>query len=317
MSLVHNNQATKHDWAQFFAPGLPIGRHLPNEPYYYERTNGITTWIRPFDYIEPPNPKQLAEDLCKEHEQQKAQEARKKALQDRPQKTTKAQAGWLVVDTVQGRQYYFNEKSGVAQWERPDELVELADVEENEEGVEMDEEDAEWMLEQMMAEAQGDQQDGAEIETEETGKEVGAEAEAEALTKDQRVGQFREMLLAASSLNPFGTWESQKDRFLGDRRLQYLGAAEQHDMFDRICSEIIAQRKKTLPKKDEVKRPLPSSDPFGQLLEENISKRGSFAKFCQKHLRDPRYLSIKTSREREKRFNQHLDALPEKKHKHV
>ncbi|KAJ1812772.1 hypothetical protein LPJ75_003488, partial [Coemansia sp. RSA 2598] len=50
-------------------------------------------------------------------------------------------------------------------------------------------------------------------------------------------------------------------------------------------------------------------DPFDQLLVERVTKKTSFARFCQKHLKDPRYLSVKTSREREKRFLRHIEML--------
>ncbi|KAJ2203405.1 hypothetical protein EV180_007525, partial [Coemansia sp. RSA 518] len=80
--------------------------------------------------------------------------------------------------------------------------------------------------------------------------------------------------------------------------------AERGDLFDTVCAEIIERRNR------ERKEPLvKSTDPFGDLLRENVVKKTSFAKFCQRNLKDPRYLSIKTSREREKRFVKHLESV--------
>ncbi|KAJ1838204.1 hypothetical protein LPJ73_007146, partial [Coemansia sp. RSA 2703] len=189
-------------------------------------------------------------------------------------------------------------------------LEEGEEGEENEdepEGIEMDEEDAEWMMQQMLEEQEVEvQQEIAEDE------EIKA-AEPE-MSREDRIRSFREML-REGSLNVFGTWESQMSEFANDKRFNLIeSAAERQDLFDQACSELLASKRKSKDTShDSKKRDRLAeehlTDPFGQLLAETVTKKMSFARFCQKHLKDQRYLSLKTSREREKRFLQHLDSI--------
>ncbi|KAJ2723481.1 hypothetical protein GGI07_002605 [Coemansia sp. Benny D115] len=306
----------------FFTPlelHKPGAQYTPNEPYYYERNNGITTWIRPFDYNQPEDHLEIARKWITEHRIKQQEQLREKALRDRPKKQTRlegAASEWAVVDTVQGRVYYYNHKSGLATWDKPAEVVEWENREE--EGTEMVEEDAEWMLQQMMADAEAQGLD----EEEDIVYESEPEMPSKLLSREERTAQFKQMLLD-SSINVFATWESQLPLFQNDPRLGGLPSLEeQQDVFDQVCAQLVEERKKLKKKQEEnpskkTRARGKAVDAFGELLEESVTKKTSFVKFCQRNLRDPRYLSIKTSREREKRFLEHVESLQSsKKSKH-
>ncbi|KAJ2368127.1 hypothetical protein H4S02_010160 [Coemansia sp. RSA 2611] len=184
--------ANDHDWAVFLAPGDTQGRmHLANELYYFERNNEITTWIRPFDYIEHiESPLSVGEDWQREHTQQKLQQARALAKADRPQ--SQAPLGgseWKRVATAQGREYFYNTQTQVSQWDYPQGLDSQLEEEKGtvEEGTEMTADDVEWMLAQM--------DEGPEEEEEEEEKtEIQADVVVEDLPKEERVAQFKAML---------------------------------------------------------------------------------------------------------------------------
>ncbi|KAJ2798758.1 hypothetical protein H4R20_004705 [Coemansia guatemalensis] len=329
--------ATGHDWAVFLAPTDTQGKpYIPQEPYYYERNNGITTWIRPFDYVEPEatadNPNAalaVGEEWQRQEMERKRQIARKRAKQDKPVRQSNVQGtSWRQVETEQGRKYYYNTKTGVSCWEQPAEIADaLREIEEQKtdqqeasadedyqmEGTEMNEEDAEWMLAQM--EAEQNEEEG-EMEEDSDNREADVVEEPDTnsgtlLSKSECVERFKTMLREAN-VNPFGTWDMQMSKLQGDPRLADIkDPAEQQDLFDTVCSEIIAQRRQMDSEKqnDRSDQSGMSRDPFDQLLHEKVKKKTSFARFCQRNLKDPRYLTIKTSREREKRFTKHLESL--------
>ncbi|KAJ2890632.1 hypothetical protein GGI21_006106, partial [Coemansia aciculifera] len=185
-----------HDWAVFLAPGGDqTTTYASNEPYYFERNNQITTWIRPFDYRDVPLSK--GESWQQAEAERKLQLARSKAKEDRPMTQTAVRGSeqWRVVTTVQGREYYHDVATGVSQWSRPAELDEIASEEDNEDeeqqgvvdGTEMTAEDAEWMLAQM--DEDGEDDDDDDKEEEEVVEEVAD------LPKDERIAQFKAMLL--------------------------------------------------------------------------------------------------------------------------
>ncbi|KAJ1720108.1 transcription elongation regulator [Coemansia erecta] len=311
---------TGHTWSMFFAPANPLNStYLPSEPYYHDAKNNISTWKRPFNYRQPAgDPKEIARLLVAQHIQEVREAARRRAKEDRPLRQHRVSDQWSEVTTVQGRTYYYNEKSGQATWERPAELEEGEDgeeEEEEEEGVEMDEEDAEWMMQQMLDEQEEAEAQQADEDEAERGEPEMVQPE---MSRDDRIRSFREML-REGSLNVFGTWESQMSEFAKDRRFHLVDSdAERQDLFDQACSELLASKNQSKGKnrgKGESSRKRDhsteehSTDPFGQLLIEAVTKKMSFARFCQKHLKDPRYLALKTSREREKRFLQHLDSI--------
>ncbi|KAJ2780604.1 hypothetical protein H4R18_003360 [Coemansia javaensis] len=300
-----------HDWAVFLAPADARGRSfVPREPYYYERNNGITTWIRPFDYVEPADhPLAVGERWQQEEAEHRRRQARARAKQDRPVAQTQAGAtSWWTVTTAQGRTYYHNTETGASQWDQPEEAAQaLADAAEkaaNQDeapaGTEMTADDAEWMLAQM---ADSGSEDGGDVDSP---GDTAALTESADLPKSERVAQFKEMLREAR-LDPFGSWEMQKSRHESDPRFAAIGDDdERQDLFNEACRELMEQRRRERPAAAAPADP----DPFGQLLREKATKRMSFARFCQRNLKDPRYLAVKTSRERERRFAQHMGSLP-------
>ncbi|KAJ2783956.1 hypothetical protein GGI15_002412 [Coemansia interrupta] len=198
---------TGHTWSMFFAPADPSNNmYLPSEPYYHDAKNNISTWKRPFNYRQPAgDPKEVARMLVAQHIQEVREAARRRAKEDRPLRQHRVNDQWSEVTTVQGRTYYYNEKSGQATWERPAELEEGEDGEADEEpeGIEMDEEDAEWMMQQMLDEQE--EAESPQLEEEEEPEIVEPE-----MSRDDRIRSFREML-REGSLNVFGTWESTRD----------------------------------------------------------------------------------------------------------
>ncbi|KAI8320776.1 hypothetical protein GQ54DRAFT_298394 [Martensiomyces pterosporus] len=328
----------QHEWAVFLAPSLPTGPYTPGEPYFYERKNGITTWIRPFDYIDPPQelgPATLVGERWREEDmERKRVMARERAKRDRPvrQHRVPGNEEWRRVETEQGRVFYYNVNTKESRWDRPKDLVvgqqqeqegreNTADTDAKDEGVEegteMNADDAEWMLAQMADEMGGDMDiPGSGLEEEEQDEPPQeAVASNEQLSKDEQISMFKDMLRSAS-INPFGTWETEVHKFQQDDRLACIeSAAERHDLFDLVCKELVAQKRKQqneeqrLPQSKKAKGDLSGKDPFDQLLVEAVTSKTSFAKFCQQHRRDPRFLKLRSSREREKRFKKHVDSL--------
>ncbi|KAJ2812846.1 transcription elongation regulator [Coemansia furcata] len=290
--------ANDHDWALFLAPTTtPGSRHVPNEPYYFERNNEITTWVRPFDYIE--SPLSIGEAWQQEQTQHRLDQARAHAKADRPLSQTRINDEWTRVATVQGREYFYNTRTKASQWDQPEELeglLEEENVDQAMEGTEMTADDVEWMLAQM----DEDQEDEEEMEVREqnTGDHVAMSVDD--LPKDERITMFKTMLREVG-VNAFGTWETQIKNYESDPRFALVDAAERRELFDTVCKERAA-------------KPLPSQrndmHPFDELLAEKVTKKKtSFAKFCQKNLKDARFTSLKTSREREKRFDKHLETI--------
>ncbi|KAJ2850604.1 hypothetical protein IWW36_001785 [Coemansia brasiliensis] len=315
--------ATGHNWAVFLAPPVPKGQHVPNEPYYYERNNGITTWIRPFDYIEPSDPQaalQIGEKWKREKEEQKRQAARKQAKKDRPIRQQHiAGTVWRRVETRQKRVFYYNNDTKESRWDTPPELADnqlqsQTDNAGREEGTEMNVDDAEWMLAQMQQDEDdmSDEADAATQPQDTSSREANQEDERIAkLDKPGKVSLFKSMLYEAQ-VNPFGMWDTELSKFAHDWRLAAVtDRDERQDLFDSVCREIVQQRnqQKQSAAKDDASLAASTEHPFDQLLREKVIKKISFAKFCQRNLKDPRYLSIKTSREREKRFNKHMESL--------
>ncbi|KAJ2766715.1 hypothetical protein IWQ57_004254, partial [Coemansia nantahalensis] len=306
-----------HDWAVFLAPFDARDRqHMPQERYYYERNNGITTWIRPFDYAAPEPGASPGAELAvgerwrREEAEKKRHAARRLAKQDRPARQAAiGDTVWRRVDTAQGRMYYYNAETRRSQWEEPPEIAEelqamdrAAEAPEPAEpgGTEMTEDDAEWMLAQMEHDGAGE----LDAISEEDAQEASGDEQPAALPKSECAAQFKEMLLGCT-LDPFGAWDTERRKLADDPRFAALDDdAERQDLFDEACREILELRRSQ--KTAAAPADNSSSDPFGQLLAEKVTKRVSFAKFCHRNLGDPRYLSIKTSREREQRFTQHL-----------
>ncbi|KAJ2056402.1 transcription elongation regulator [Coemansia sp. S146] len=292
--------ANDHDWAVFLAPADTQGRtHLPNEQYYFERNNEITTWIRPFDYIEPTaeSPLSIGETWQRKAAEHRLQQAQAHAKADRPLAQTPLGGEWKRVTTVQGREYFYNTETKVSQWDQPKNLESPVDPEDHmviEEGTEMTADDVEWMLAQMDEDPEEDQED------EEMEVQQNTEDRTGDLSKDERIVQFKAMLYDIG-VNPFGTWEMQIGSYENDPRFALISAeVERREIFDLVCKETAKK-----PRKDTL-------HPFDQLLSEKVTKKKtSFAKFCQKNLKDPRFTTIKTSREREKRFDKHLESIPQ------
>ncbi|KAJ2439893.1 hypothetical protein GGF42_007807 [Coemansia sp. RSA 2424] len=188
-------------------------------------------------------------------------------------------------------------------------------------------EDAEWMLAQMGEEEEGeddnddDEEMASNVDEEKEGQNIDA-----SVSKDERIARFKEMLCDIG-VNPFGTWEMECKNYESDPRFALIDTpAEQRDLFEVVCKQVAAAAKTSKPSssssssntkassKDKAAEAANRVDmtgllhPFDQLLCETVTKKKtSFAKFCQKNLKDPRFTSIKTSREREKRFNRHLE----------
>ncbi|KAJ2585735.1 hypothetical protein H4R99_008644, partial [Coemansia sp. RSA 1722] len=150
---------TNHHWVMFQAPQHPKGPYTSNEPYYVDLTRHLSTWTRPFDYIHRSDAGEYAQKLLEEHRQKCVLMARQRAQQDRPRRKIKTLGDWTVVETVQGREYYYNEVEGRATWEKP---VEVEEIENRADGTEMDAEDAEWMMQMM--EQEGEAEEPEELE---------------------------------------------------------------------------------------------------------------------------------------------------------
>ncbi|KAJ2500616.1 hypothetical protein GGH96_002561 [Coemansia sp. RSA 1972] len=302
--------AAGHEWAVFLAPADSQMQHTPNEPYYYERKNGITTWIRPFDYIEPTDP-DAALDVGRKWQHAESERRHHAARTFAKQDTAVSQqfidgTSWRRVETKQNRVFYYNNDTKESRWDQPVQVTKVLQLmaekekEREAEGTEMNVDDAEWMLEQMQDE---DMSDNESVDTRDSNALPQIDERIALMGKPERIAHFKSMLHDAD-VDPFGTWDSELNKINDWRLTAITDDAERMDLFDAVCAEIMERRNQ------ERKEPAAkSTDPFGDLLRENVVKKTSFAKFCQRNLKDPRYLSIKTSREREKRFVKHLESV--------
>ncbi|KAJ2362989.1 hypothetical protein H4S01_004525 [Coemansia sp. RSA 2610] len=309
--------ATGHEWAVFLAPSPARGQYVDQEPYYFERHNQITTWIRPFDYIEPANDAlavgiawQAAEQTRRHHEARKRARADTAVRQHHVKNTA-----WRRVETKQGRVYYYNNDTRESRWDQPREIAEAEQLakedhdEELVEGTEMNVDDAEWMLAQMQAEEEEAADAVDDQHSPEEALSDGEDSRLAGLAADERTALFKAMLRDAQ-INPFGTWDMEQHKLAGDWRLAAVAdQATRQDLFDAACADAIARRNHESQNAPASNPSESTGDPFTDLLREKVTKRTSFARFCQRNLKDPRYLSIKTSREREKRFTKHLESL--------
>ncbi|KAJ2397464.1 hypothetical protein GGI23_003529 [Coemansia sp. RSA 2559] len=287
---------TGREWAAFEAPANPSKelQCMPRELYFYERTLGISTWFQPIDYVLPQRIEELY-TLGKQWQEEEKQQSRKEyAKQDRPVKQSPmGTTAWMRVETQLGRTYYYNKETRESTWIKP---IEQEEEEKEEGGTEYNTEDAEWMLAQM---------NGAKEEDpdEEQVDEPAEEPEAQQLTKDERVMAFKKMLLDGS-VDPHGAWDLQSRKFQHDERFAWISDdAERRDLFNAVCTQISEQQKKDTKSKTQGS----AQDLFDALLHECVRKPMSFARFCERNLGDPRYLAIKTSLERQKRFTQFID----------
>ncbi|KAJ1662570.1 hypothetical protein IW140_005289 [Coemansia sp. RSA 1813] len=285
---------TGREWAVFEAPSNPNDQqHMPREIYFHERKLGISTWFQPIDYVILQNVQDifaLGKQWQEEETKKRRERARVRAKQDRPVSQTSMGGAWMSVATQQGRTYYYNRETQESTWVKPPDVKE-----EEDEGTEFNAEDAEWMLAQM-----GDSQEKIEETNEPTKVD-----DSQKLTKDELMAGFKQMLVDGS-VDPFGAWDTQARKFQNDERITWISdEAERRDLFDTVCAQIIEQRNN---KNKTQSSNIRTKDPFEALLHEQVHKRMPFSRFCAKSLSDPRYLAIKTSREREKRFKQFVEG---------
>ncbi|KAJ2860423.1 hypothetical protein GGI22_002719 [Coemansia erecta] len=291
---------TGREWAAFEAPANPSKelQCMPRELYFYERTLGISTWFQPIDYVLPQRIEELY-TLGRQWQEEEKQKSRNEyAKQDRPVKQSPmGTTAWMRVETQLGRTYYYNKETRESTWVKPTEQEgERGEEGKEEGGTEYNTEDAEWMLAQM---------NGAKEEDpdEEQGGGPADEPEAQQLTKDERVMAFKKMLLDGS-VDPHGAWDLQSRKFQHDERFAWISDdAERRDLFNSVCTQIGEQQKKDTRPKTQGS----AQDLFDALLHECVRKPMPFARFCERNLGDPRYLAIKTSIERQKRFTQFID----------
>ncbi|KAJ2614944.1 hypothetical protein GGH99_004974 [Coemansia sp. RSA 1285] len=334
---------TEREWAVFEAPALQSqqqqeGRqHMPGELYFYERTIGISTWYQPMDLVVPTTttgggggnngaqatPVTLLLAAGREWQQQERQRrmerCRLKARQDRPssQRALVGAPNWVAVDTVQGRTYYHNKGTGQSVWEKPrvdrgsssngehEAKAEESGPEEAPPGTEFNAEDAEWMLAQMNGDNEEDE-GGTETNINDGGPAVDSLPPA---SKAERELQFKQMLVDAA-VDPFASWDTQARRFQHDKRVAWIPTeAERRDLFDEVAAQTLEKRREAdAQTTQKQKQKQTALSPFDELLLEKVRGRMAFARFCQKSLEDPRYLSVKTSRERERRFKEFVDT---------
>ncbi|KAJ2657985.1 hypothetical protein IWW48_004243 [Coemansia sp. RSA 1200] len=335
---------TEREWAVFEAPTSPQqqqqqqqqqeGRqYMPGELYFYERTIGISTWFQPMDLVVPtaatgggggnkgaqttPVPLLLAtgREWQQQERQRRMERSRVKARQDRPtrQRPLVGASDWVAVDTVQGRTYYHNKDTGQSVWEKPrvdrgssgehEAKAEEPESEEAAMGTEFNAEDAEWMLAQMSGDNDNEEDAETNINNDGDGPAVDSMPPA---SKAEREQKFKQMLVDAA-VDPFASWDTQARRFQHDKRVAWIPTeAERRDLFDEVAAQMLKKRREADAQTTQ-KQKQTALSPFDELLHEQVRGRMAFARFCQKNLEDPRYLSVKTSRERERRFKEFVD----------
>merc|ERR1712173_452654 len=131
--------------------------------------------------------------------------------------------------------------------------------------------------------------------------EVKAARERQLVPLEQRMSQFRELLME-KEISAFSTWEKELHKIVFDPRYLLLTSKERKQVFEKYVKERADdERKERKAKAKEAKENL------RELLEAaDLNSKSSYSEFTKQWGKDPRYKGVEKSREREDIFKDFL-----------
>merc|ERR1712088_63202 len=242
---------------------------------------------------------------------------------------------WCVVWTGDQKAFFYNPSTKTSVWERPPDLIGRADVtemlkspaaaEKNKAPVDSDGEEApvtkkkkvELVFEDEMKANEGSNNTsngGANNNAKSVkNKDAAMEAEVKAARErqlvplEQRMSQFRELLME-KEISAFSTWEKELHKIVFDQRYLLLTSKERKQVFEKYVRERADEERRE--KKNRLRE---AKDNFLALLKEcNLSAKVTYSEFAHKHGKEDRFKGIEKSRERESLFNDFMTDIKKK-----
>ncbi|XP_059608869.1 transcription elongation regulator 1 [Phlebotomus argentipes] len=339
--------ATQH----IHAPLMPPAQHQVPPP----SVQGSVVFD-PLGFVVKPQEAAVKKDEesaeAKAEKKKKADAERKKKEEEEKAKVAKQQdktrpisstpisgTPWCVVWTGDGRVFFYNPSTRTSVWERPEDLLERADVDKavstppeqlaNVAAVAKPEEAkvAESPKKRSESETSEDSDEtptkkakleddlsaaGKSVEKKglDIGKEAAMEAEVRASREralvplETRVKSFKEML-KEKDVSAFSTWEKELHKIVFDPRYLLLTSRERKQVFEKYVKERAEEERREKRNKMRQKR-----DDFRSLMESaNLHGKSSFSDFVQRFSKDDRFKAIEKVREREGLFNEFIVDL--------
>lgn len=144
-------------------------------------------------------------------------------------------------------------------------------------------------------------------------KEVASEIEKEAAKKrenipiEERVDTFRKML-EEKEVDHTSTFQRELSKIVFDPRYLLLTSAERRETFEKFCSEKTDEQQRK--RREKIKA---VTNDFKTLLgEADLSSRSTYEEFHNRYSKDPRYLALEKTKDREILFDDHLALLRRK-----
>ncbi|XP_061412371.1 transcription elongation regulator 1-like isoform X2 [Lethenteron reissneri] len=258
-----------------------------------------------------------------EPQQEELTEEERAAQKAKPIATTAVPGTpWCVVWTGDERVFFFNPTTRLSMWERPEELVERADVDRiiqsppHKQGREPEkppEKEEKPKVEEPKPLEEENKAKKRKLEEPEPEKEASMEAEIRAareratLPQETRSQQFSEMLLQRG-VSAFSTWEKELHKVVFDPRYLLLNPKERKQAFDEFV-KVRAEEER----KERKNKMMQIKDDFKKLLEDTkVTSRSNFSEFAAKFGKESRFKAVEKMKDREALFVEYVTALKKK-----
>ena len=137
--------------------------------------------------------------------------------------------------------------------------------------------------------------------------EVKAARERQLVPLEQRMSQFRELLME-KEISAFSTWEKELHKIVFDQRYLLLTSKERKQVFEKYVRERADEERRE--KKNRLRE---AKDNYLALLKEcNLLAKVTYSEFAHKHGKEDRFKGIEKSREREQLFNDFMTEIKKK-----
>lgn len=241
---------------------------------------------------------------------------------------------WCVVWTDKNRVFYFNPSTKTSVWERPAELRDREDVDKMVSNpilpISQPDDDSRLSASSDLSSAQAekkiklDSNSSSSVSNQSAPskpsvvpkimkKEVASEIEKEAAKKretisvEERIDTFKK-LLEEKEVNPSSTFQKELSKIVFDPRYLLLTSVERRDVFEKWCIE----RKEVEHQKRRERIKKATAD-FNKLLEEaKLTSHSRYDDFHSQYSKNPRYMALERTKDREILFDDHLAMLRRK-----
>ncbi|EDO43130.1 predicted protein [Nematostella vectensis] len=245
---------------------------------------------------------------------------------------------WCVVWTGTGKAFFFNPATRLSVWEKPEELKDNDKVDEIIENGppsreeksksrklsldDADEHQAASKRPRRESRDEPPQSTSSDVEmkdeplreplppakhTKAHRKEEKAARDRKMLPLDERMKQFREMMLERG-VSAFSTWEKELPKIVFDPRYLLLNQKERKQCFEKFVRTRADEERQERKNKMKEKK-----DSFKAMLQEmKVTVKTSFSEFAMKHGKEERFKQIEKMKERETIFLEYISELKKK-----